>query len=174
MSGEVVKPAAPGLARRLASLTYEGVVLFGVVFVAGYLYSALTQQRNAMQGRFGLMAFEFVVLGVYFIWFWTHGGQTVAMKAWHLRVVDSSSRPLSQARALARYAASLLWFAPALLIIELNGIKGTGPVLGTLFLGLLTYALLSLLLPRRQFLHDVLCKTQLITQLPGKKSVNRP
>jgi len=150
------------------------VVLFGVVFVAGYLYSALTQQRNAMQGRYGLMAFEFVVLGIYFIWFWTHGGQTVAMRAWHLRVVDEASRPLSQVRALARYAAALLWFAPALLVIELNAIKGTGPVLGTLLLGMLIYALLSLLLPRRQFLHDVLCRTQLITQLPVKKNVNKP
>ncbi|TDP64035.1 RDD family protein [Roseateles toxinivorans] len=176
MSEDLSKPAAaaPGLARRLASLTYEGVVLFGVVFVAGYLYSALTQQRNAMQGRYGLMAFEFLVLGIYFIWFWTHGGQTVAMRAWHLRVVDEASRPLSQVRALARYAAALLWFAPALLVIELNGIKGTGPVLGTLLLGMLIYALLSLLLPRRQFLHDVVCKTQLITQLPVKKNVNKP
>jgi len=171
MSETLSNPAAPapGLARRLASLTYEGVVLFGVVFVAGYLYSALTQQRNAMQGRYGLMAFEFVVLGIYFIWFWTHGGQTVAMKAWHLRVVDSAHRPLSQVHALARYAASLLWFAPALLVIELNGIKGTGPVLGTVFVGMLTYALLALLLPGRQFLHDLLCSTRLITQRPTPK-----
>lgn len=171
MSEDLSKPAAaaPGLARRLASLTYEGVVLFGVVFVAGYLYSALTQQRNAMQGRYGLMAFEFVVLGIYFIWFWTHGGQTVAMRAWHLRVVDEASRPLSQVRALARYAAALLWFAPALLVIELNGIKGTGPVLGTLFVGMLIYALIALLLPGRQFLHDLLCGTRLITQHPAPK-----
>ncbi|MBT9502387.1 MAG: RDD family protein [Burkholderiaceae bacterium] len=171
MSRDLVEPdaAAPGLKRRLASLTYEGVVLFGVVFVAGYLYSALTQQRNAMQGRYGLMTFEFVVLGIYFIWFWTHGGQTVAMKAWHLRVVDTANRPLSQVRALARYVAGLLWFAPALLVIEVNGLKGTGPVLGTLFVGMLIYALLSLLLPGRQFLHDLLCGTRLITQHPAPR-----
>ena len=56
--------------RRLASFIYEGVVLFGVVFVAGWLYSTLTQQRNAQVGQHGLQAFLFLVLGIYFIWFW--------------------------------------------------------------------------------------------------------
>ena len=41
----------PGVARRMAAFLYEGVLLFGVVFVAGYLYAALTQQRHALQGQ---------------------------------------------------------------------------------------------------------------------------
>ena len=39
-------------------------------------------------GRHVLQAFLFVVLGIYFIWFWSHGGQTLAMKTWHIRLVD--------------------------------------------------------------------------------------
>ena len=81
-------PEAPGVGRRLASFLYEGVLLFGVVMIAGYLYSSLTQQRHALQGTLGLQLFLFVVLGIYFVWFWSHGGQTVAMKTWHIRVVD--------------------------------------------------------------------------------------
>lgn len=157
-------PAAPGLARRLASLMYEGVVLFGVVFVAGYLYSSLTQQRNALMGMHGLQAFLFLVLGIYFIWFWTHGGQTVAMKAWHLRVVDRQGQVLSQVRALARYLLSWLWFVPGLLLIVIFDLKGAGAVFGTIVAGMLAYGLLSRMLPDRQFLHDWLCGTKLITQ----------
>src|SRR5690606_4324287 len=44
----------PGIARRLASFVYEGVLLFGVVMIAGFLFSTLTQQRHALQGRHGL------------------------------------------------------------------------------------------------------------------------
>jgi len=163
-------PQAPGLLRRMACFMYEGVLLFGVVFVAGYLYSALTQQRHAMQGQHGLQAFLFVVLGIYFIWFWSHGGQTVAMKAWHLRVVDQQGAPLTQVRALLRYLLSWLWFMPALVSVYAMGLHGLGAIFGTLLAGVLGYALLAKLHPQGQFLHDVLSRTRLITQLPPKKA----
>jgi len=160
---------APGLARRLACFMYEGVLLFGVVFVAGYLYSTLTQQRHGLQGQHGLQAFLFLVLGVYFVWFWSHGGQTVAMKAWHLRVVDLRGAALSQPRALARYLLSWLWFMPALVSVWLLGLHSLGAIFGSLIAGVLAYAGLSRLHPQRQFLHDALCGTQLITQRPPLK-----
>jgi hypothetical protein len=39
MTAEQPEPAlsTPGLARRMAAFVYEGVLLFGVLFVAGYL-----------------------------------------------------------------------------------------------------------------------------------------
>ncbi len=49
----------PGLIRRMACFTYEGVLLFGVVMIAGYLFSTLTQQRHALTGRHGLQFFLF-------------------------------------------------------------------------------------------------------------------
>lgn len=159
----------PGLARRMAAFMYEGVLLFGVVFVAGYFFSAMTQQRHAMQGQHALQAFLFAVLGIYFAWFWSRGGQTVAMKAWHIRVVDRQGRGLSQARALARYVLSYLWFVPALLSAWASGLHSTGAIMGALLAGIAAYAVLALLLPQKQFLHDVLCGTQLITQLPVKR-----
>ncbi len=39
---------APTVRRRLAAMLYEGVLLFGIVFFAGYLFSTLTQQRNGI------------------------------------------------------------------------------------------------------------------------------
>ncbi|MDC8786326.1 RDD family protein [Roseateles koreensis] len=160
--------ARPSLWRRLAAFMYEGVLLFGVVFVSGYFFSAITQQRHAMQGQHGLQAFIFVVLGIYFIWFWTHGGQTVAMKAWHIRVLDRQGRPLTQIRALARYVLSWLWFMPALACAWALGLHSTTTIFGALISGVAAYALLALFLPRQQFLHDVLCSTELITQWPVK------
>ena len=79
---------APSLPRRMACWLYEGMLLFAVVFVAGWLFSTLGQMRDSMDARRPLLqAFLFVVFGVYFAWFWAKG-QTLAMKTWNIRVVD--------------------------------------------------------------------------------------
>jgi len=156
------RPATAGLGRRVAALVYEGVLLFGVVMVAGWLYSSLTQQRHALQGKVGLQAFLFVVLAIYFVWFWTHGGQTVAMKTWRLRVETVDGRPLTQWRALARYVLAWLWFLPSLLAVHLAGLSGGWPITITLLAGMAAYAATCRMHPDRQFLHDALCRTRLV------------
>jgi uncharacterized RDD family membrane protein YckC len=159
---------APSLRRRLACFVYEGVLLFGVLMTSAYLYSSLTQQRHALVGRHGLQAFLFVVLGIYFVWFWSHGGQTVAMKAWHLRLVDREGRAVTERRALARYVMSWLWFLPALLILFASGLRTPGATAGVVFAGVVCYAAMTRLHPSRQFLHDVLCGTRLVTWRPSR------
>jgi uncharacterized RDD family membrane protein YckC len=168
MTGAVAAAGdAPGLARRLACFVYEGVLLFGVLMVSGYLYSSLTQQRNALEGRHGLQAFVFAVLGIYFVWFWSHGGQTVAMKAWHIRVVTREGHALSEPRALVRYLLAWAWFVPALLALALTRPASVAPIAAALLLGVAGYALLSLVLPGRQFLHDAVCGTRLVDWRDG-------
>jgi len=54
--------SAPSLRRRLACFVYEGVLLFGVLMISGYLFSSLTQQRDPLVGRHALQAFLFVVV----------------------------------------------------------------------------------------------------------------
>ena len=153
-------PEAPTLQRRLACAMYEGVLLFGVVMIAGYLFSSLTQQRHALVGTAGLQAFLFIVLGIYFGWFWSQSCQTLAMKTWHLRVVRSNGKPLSQARALVRYLACWLWFLPPLAMASLSQVQGLSAKFLTLGAGLGAYAGLALLRRDRQFLHDVICDTR--------------
>jgi uncharacterized RDD family membrane protein YckC len=151
----------------MACFLYEGVLLFGVLMIAGYLFSTLTQQRHALEGQWGLRIFLFLVLGIYFTWFWSHGGQTVAMKAWHVRLVDAAGKPVTQGRALARYVLAWLWFLPALGAAAWAGLNSTGAIFGLLTCGILTYALLARFAPHRQFLHDLLCGTRLVTWRPA-------
>jgi len=164
-----LQPATPALARRLAAMLYEGVLLFGVLMVAGWLYSSLTQQRHALQGKTGLQLFLFVVLAVYFVWFWSHGGQTVAMKTWRVRLLTVDGQPLSQARALLRYLLCWLWFVPSLLAVWLAGLHDGVSIAAITLAGWLVYAALSRLHPDRQFLHDALCRTRLVdAALPAR------
>jgi uncharacterized RDD family membrane protein YckC len=154
--------ATPGIWRRMAAFTYEGVLLSGVLFVAGFIYATLTQQRHALQGQTGLQAALFVVLALYFVTFWSRGGQTVAMRAWQVRLVAADGRPVGRARALARYLASWLWFAPALLAARWSGLSAAGEIVALLAVGVAAYALLAFLHPQRQFWHDALCGTRLV------------
>jgi uncharacterized RDD family membrane protein YckC len=153
----------PGFARRLACLMYEGVLLFGIVTIASLLYSTLTQQRHALIGTDGLRAFLFVVIGIYFTWFWAAGRQTLAMKTWRLRLMTRDGRPLTQARALARYVVSWLWFLPALAVVGLGGWHSGGAVSMALVIGVAAYALVARLTASRQYLHDLVCGTRMET-----------
>ncbi len=155
---------APSLRRRMACWLYEGMLMFGVVFIAGYLFSTLTQTRNALDNRHAQQAFLFVVFGIYFTWFWAKG-QTLAMKTWYIRVLDSQGRPLSQSRALLRYVLSWLWLLPPLALSGLMTVSG-GELTVLLIGWIVIWALLSRFHPQRQFLHDALAGTRLVHQPP--------
>ncbi|WP_119964897.1 RDD family protein [Simplicispira lacusdiani] len=155
---------APKLARRMACWLYEGMLMFGVVFIAGYLFGTLSQTRNALDNRNALQAFLFVVFGIYFTWFWAKG-QTLAMKTWHIRVVDAAGRPLTQARALGRYVLSWLWFLPPLVAVAPFSLPG-GEVAVIVFGWVAVWALASRLHPQQQFWHDALAGTRLVHSEP--------
>jgi len=159
----------PGLARRMICFVYEGVLLFGVLMAAGLLYASVTGQRNAMIGRHGLQAFLFVVLGLYFAWFWSHGGQTVAMKTWHIRLQCKDGTAVSPQRACARYVLSWAWFAPALALLWMTPADGLWPTLAIIVAGVLVYAALAWSNPDRQFWHDIACATRLVSAGPPKR-----
>ena len=151
----------------MACWAYEGLLLFGVVFTAGYLFGTLSQTRNALDNRHALQAFVFVIFGIYFVWFWAKG-QTLAMKTWNIRVVDTHGAPLTQKRALLRYTLSWLWFLPPLVASWLLEIQGKESIV--LSLGwIAVWAVSSRFHPRKQFWHDAWAGTQLVTYTPPKR-----
>ena len=71
-------------------MLYESLLLFAVAFFATWLFFFASGGRDATAGalRYELQAFIAFVFAAYFLWCWLRGGQTLAMKAWHVRVVD--------------------------------------------------------------------------------------
>ena len=155
---------APGLWRRMACWLYEGMLIFAVVFLGGYLFSGLTQTRHALENRHAQQAFLFLLLGIYFIWFWQRG-QTLAMKTWQIRLVDRWGRPVSQPRAALRYLLAWLWFLPAMVLSWLAELQIGATVILTLA-WIVVWALLSRLDAKRQFPHDALAGTRLVSAMP--------
>ena len=142
-------------------MVYESLLLFGVLFIAGWIFGTLLQQRHALYLRQGLQYWLFIVIGTYFIWFWSHGGQTLAMKTWRVRLVATNGAPVSMARSSARYVLCWLWFVPGLLVAKLLNVHGW-LLIAIPAANVLVWAALARLDPARQFIHDRIVGTRLV------------
>jgi uncharacterized RDD family membrane protein YckC len=142
-------------------MLYEAMLLFGVLFIAGWLFSTLLQQRHALYLRDAQQYWIFLVLGLYFTWFWCHGGQTLAMKTWRIRLLAADGKPVGPGRATARYLLCWMWFVPGMALAWALSVKGWLLVLIP-SLNALLWALTIYLDPQRQFLHDRLAGTRLV------------
>jgi uncharacterized RDD family membrane protein YckC len=105
--------AAATLARRLGSACYEIVLLAAIVFAAGWIFLTIEQLLPRAVARPLLQLYLLGVCAVYFIYCWTHGGQTLPMKTWRIRVVVRSGGALSPSRAALRYMLAIASIALA-------------------------------------------------------------
>lgn len=155
---------APPLPRRMAAWLYEGVLLFGLVLPAGFVFSVATDMRHGLQHRHWLDAFLFLVIGLYCVIFWRKS-QTLAMKTWHVAVTDRHGRKLTWLRAALRYVFCWIWVIPPLAVFQSR--RASIGEAAVLFVGWVVFwALLSRLHPQRQFWHDALAGTRLVTHRP--------
>jgi uncharacterized RDD family membrane protein YckC len=105
--------AVAGIVRRLASMLYESLLVFAVVFLAGLLFYLAAGGHIAGPIRHVFQLYLLVVLGLYFVWCWCRGGQTLAMKTWKLRLVSADGSPVSVPKAALRYLLACLSLALA-------------------------------------------------------------
>jgi uncharacterized RDD family membrane protein YckC len=100
-----------GLVRRLCALAYDAIVLFALCALVTLAFLPLNS-GDAVTGidtplleyfyRGALVA----ALAGYSCYCWTHGGQTIGMLAWRLRVVRETGGALDWPLALRRFAAA--------------------------------------------------------------------
>lgn len=108
--------------RRLAAMVYDLVLLTGVLIMASALVTlpiGLALGPEAADVLFRSPGFRwpfFVycvgVVASFHLWFWTHGGQTLGMKTWRIRVVREDGAALDLRDAALRYGAALLSLLP--------------------------------------------------------------
>jgi uncharacterized RDD family membrane protein YckC len=102
-----------GLLRRAAALVYDCVLLAGPIAVyAGtvvVLRSGSAIAPNTLWFNAGLLA----IPALFFCWFWTHGGQTLGMLAWRIRLETPDGAAIGWGRAGLRFAAAWISLLPA-------------------------------------------------------------
>ncbi len=154
-------------------MLYEAMLLFAVVFISGWLFSTLLQQRHALYLRHAQQAWLFFVVGIYFVWFWTHGGQTLAMKTWRIRLVTADGNAIRLWHAIIRYLLAWMWVLPGLALAWALDAKAW--MLALIPMGnVALWALTAYLDPQRQFLHDRLIGTRVVSAADSAEPAASP
>ena len=94
-------------------MLYDGCLLAGVMIVAAI---PLPFFQSAADGSAWVQTliqiYLILVCFLFFGWFWTHGGQTLGMRAWRLQLRRIDGQNLAWATAVVRFTAALLsWLA---------------------------------------------------------------
>lgn len=129
----------PGWPRRLGSLLYDALTFTALWLLAAALFTSIAGEALPGWSRGLLQGASIALIAAYFTWCWSHGGQTLAMRTWRLRLVMRGGASVRMSRALLRF----------LLAIPSVGFAGIG----------LAWALFD---RDRQYLHDRLAGTQLL------------
>jgi uncharacterized RDD family membrane protein YckC len=127
------------LRRRLLCLVYETLLLTALLWCAALLFGVVEGALGAEHVRAVFQVYLATLAGIYFVWQWAHGGQTLAMKTWRIRLARANGAAVDTRAASSRYLLALL---------------------GTVAFGV-SY-LWALFDPDRQFLHDRLARTRLV------------
>jgi uncharacterized RDD family membrane protein YckC len=100
--------------RRLAAGVYDLLLFLGVLFPVIFLHLRLQEALGLPQSTMATRGVIFITGLAFFGWFWTHGGQTLGMRAWRLQVRRDDGTRLRWREVLPRYAVAwifvgLLW-----------------------------------------------------------------
>ncbi len=120
-----------GFWRRLGALAYDALLLGAVLFGAGALGVALGaavyggaafEQGNPLVGNPLYQSWLLIVAFAFYGWFWVHGGQTLGLRAWKLRVQLPDGRGIGWWHALLRFLAGGAWLLPTIYLHTVAGL----------------------------------------------------
>jgi len=140
-----------GLPRRLAALLYELVLVVAVLMGAGAIALPIARVLDPALSRPLFRLLALAALGAYFVYCWSHSGQTLPMKTWRLRLVLASGNPLKERDAWRRF----------LLAVPCIAAGGLG-------------YLWAIFDRERQFLHDRLAGTRIIRIQDSGNGMQQP
>ena len=116
----VSSPHPVTLIKRLMAIIYDLFLLIAICFMVAsivsifttYLFNdlnAITQEHPYyLLNQIILLSTIFITGFVFYVWFWSHGGQTLGMKTWMLRLVSDDGSEIDRKQAAIRALAAVL------------------------------------------------------------------
>jgi uncharacterized RDD family membrane protein YckC len=164
-----VKTYPAGLFRRLAALLYDTLLVIAILFIAALPLPLVEEPvRTLWWARILEQLYLLTAWFVFFGWFWTHGGQTVGMKAWRMKLQCANGEKPSWRDALIRFSISSggFWLLLVLYGLEILSSK-IAFVLASFVFG---FAFLWVLIDRKgRAWHDHLSRTQPVMVRPQNR-----
>ena len=102
----------PGFFRRLAAIGYDSILLIAVLFAATAIL--LPFNSGEALSNWQIIFYRIYLLVISFLfygWFWTHGGQTLGLRAWKIKILTLNHKPISWKHALIRFFCAIVSWA---------------------------------------------------------------
>jgi uncharacterized RDD family membrane protein YckC len=114
MTDNTKKAKQPGLLRRLLAAFYDALLLLALFFVASAIMTGFNDDKaiQPVQPLSWLLTLLLIMISFLFYgWFWTHGGQTLGMKSWKMRLTQNDGSAVTWPIALIRFVTAILSWA---------------------------------------------------------------
>ena len=99
----------PSIFRLFGSILYDIIAIAAISFFAALVVVIFHRGEAVSSGNIFFMVYLLAVAFLYFGFCWTRGGQTIGMKSWKIRLVDSeTNQAIGWPRAATRCAAACL------------------------------------------------------------------
>jgi len=114
-SANPLKPA--GVFRRIAAVCYDCLPVLAITVVATFPFVPFLHGRVLVPREVGALAYlywlvQLLVVGGFFLFFWTRNGQTIGMLPWRLRLQRTDGSLLDRRTAILRVLVLCGLWAP--------------------------------------------------------------
>ena len=100
-------PLQPNLLKRLIASLYDGILIFATTFFATAITLPFTKGEIAANNNIYMSLYLVGVIYLFYGWFWTHGGQTLGMRAWKQKLISDDGNPVNWKQAFIRVLSGL-------------------------------------------------------------------
>lgn len=104
-------PAVPkntaGVIIRFAAFLYDALLIIALWFLLGVFGVAFNQGEAVATYSPFLSSACFIVAFSFNAYFWRNGGQTLGMRAWRLRLINSRLEPLTLTQCFVRFITAI-------------------------------------------------------------------
>lgn len=101
--------AAPNahLARRLAAILYDSLLVIGLWFLASFI-AVIALDGPVPAGSIWYELLLWALAALFYVYFWTRTGQTLGMQSWKLHLIDEAGNRVAFGRGALRCLAASL------------------------------------------------------------------
>ena len=95
------------LFRRFAAIFYDSLLLVSILFFATLIMITFTDGNAISSDNIPYKIYLLSLCYLYFSWQWIHGGQTLGMRAWKIRLQQFNGRGITWKTATMRFISAI-------------------------------------------------------------------
>ena len=113
MNGELLPDCrSVSLARLFAAILYDFLLLITFLFFASFVLVIPLKIHPEHSLFIVYQGYLLVLSFIFYAWCWTHGGQTLGMRAWKFKVVCTDGLQVSWSTAFVRFTVAMISWVP--------------------------------------------------------------